>query len=102
MPAQTMTTAEDAAPGMSGPLACIFSADIYADVCSAPTRPTFHYGGSYLLNAVQAIQKQDVTAEGPRDELQQYLKSGVESTTDVVGWWGVSPIYLRCEHRIHV
>jgi hypothetical protein len=63
--------------------ACILCADIYADVCSVPTRPTFHYGGSYLLNAVQAIQKQDVAAEGPRDELQQYLKSGAESTTDM-------------------
>jgi hypothetical protein len=102
MPTQTMITAEDAAPGMSGLLTCILCADIYADVCSAPTRPTFHYRGSYLLKAVQAIQKQDVATEGPHDELQQYLKSGAESTTDVIGWWGVSPIYLRCECHIRV
>jgi hypothetical protein len=56
MPMQTMIMAEDAAPGMSGLLTCILCADIYADVCSALMRPTFHYRGSYLLKAVQAIQ----------------------------------------------
>lgn len=57
----------------------------------APTsEPSYQYGGSFLLNAVQAIQQQDNAAGGPRDELQQYLKAGAETTTDIVGWWGVS------------
>ena len=43
------------------------------------------------MSAVQAIQQQADTTEGPRDELKQYFKSGVESTTDIIGWWGVSP-----------
>lgn len=35
--------------------------------------------------------QQKEKAEGsPRDELDQYLKSGAESATDVVAWWGVS------------
>ena len=57
-------------------------------------RPQFHYGGSFLHTAVQAIQQQDGAAEGPHDELQLYLKSRVESTKDIIGWWGVSTAYL--------
>jgi hypothetical protein len=52
-----------------------------------------NYGGSYLLNAIQAFQQRDSAGEGPRDELQQYLSAGVESTKDVLGWWGVSPAF---------
>ena len=42
------------------------------------------------MNAVQAIQiqQQADTADGPRDELHKYLKSGAETTADIVGWWG--------------
>ena len=47
------------------------------------------------MSAVQAIQQQTDITKGPRDELKQYLKSGVESTMDVIGWWGVSPTSLR-------
>lgn len=58
----------------------------------APTlRPSFQYGGSFLLNAVQVIQEQDNAAGRPHDELQMYLKAGAKTTTDIVGWWGVSP-----------
>ena len=48
------------------------------------------------MNAIQAIQiqKQADTANGPHDELQKYLKSGAESMTDIVGWWGVSLLSL--------
>ena len=56
------------------------------------SEPSFHYGGSYLLNAIQAIQEQDNAAGGPWDELRQYLKAGAEQTTDIIGWWGVSPL----------
>jgi hypothetical protein len=67
----------------------------------APTlEPSFQYGGSFLLNAVQAIQQQDNAAGGPCDELQQYLKAGAETTTDIVGWWGVSPAV--CIHFTHI
>lgn len=56
----------------------------------AVSKPPSHYGGSFLLSTVQAFQKmRDQAAEGPREELQQYLKIGVESTTDILGWWGV-------------
>ena len=59
-------------------------------------QPPLHYGGSYLMNAVQVIQIQQPadTSNGPQDELQKYLKSGAESTTDIVGWWGVSLSYF--------
>jgi hypothetical protein len=50
------------------------------------------------MNAVQAIQQQANTAVGPRDELKHYLKSGAESTTDIIGWWGVSLISLSARH----
>ena len=70
----------------------ISRADIYTDGPSAPTTsgPSFHYGGSYLLNTVQAIQHQDHATKGLCDKLQHYLKSGAESMADIIGWWGVS------------
>jgi hypothetical protein len=52
--------------------------------------PKFHYGRSYLRISVQAFQQQVNAAGSPRDELQQYLKGGVETTTNILGWWGVS------------
>jgi hypothetical protein len=58
--------------------------------------PPYHYGGSFLLNVIQAIQQQDNATGGPQDELRQYLKAGAEPTTDIIGWWGVSPIQLVC------
>ena len=62
----------------------------------APVSKPFQYGGSFLRSAVQAVQQQDGAIEGPREELQLYLKSGAESTTDVIGWWGVSPCIFEC------
>ena len=47
--------------------------------------PSFHYGGSFLLNTVQAIQEQSYVAGGPCDELWQYLANGAEQTRDIVG-----------------
>ena len=67
---------------------------------ASTTEPSFQYGGSFLLNAVCAIQKQDNAAGGPHDELQLYLKAGAETTTDVVGWWGVSPAV--CTYYTHI
>ncbi len=52
--------------------------------------PLFCYGGSFLHNTVQAFQQQHHATVGPCEELWQYLKAGVESTMDVIGWWGVS------------
>ena len=60
---------------------------------------SLHYGGSFLLNAVQAIQQKDDTFEGPHDELQQYLKARPEYTQDIIVWWGVS---LIIAHPIHI
>jgi hypothetical protein len=47
------------------------------------------YGGSFLLEAVQSFQQEQKAAGSPRDELKLYLESGVESTEDVITWWGV-------------
>jgi hypothetical protein len=46
------------------------------------------------MSMVQAFQQRDQAAAGPREELQQYLKTGIESTTDILGWWGVSPSFF--------
>ncbi|KAH9051622.1 hypothetical protein EDB83DRAFT_2316753 [Lactarius deliciosus] len=54
------------------------------------TKRALNYGGAYLINAVQAFQQQQHASEGPHEELQQYLKTGVESMTNVLGWWGGS------------
>jgi hypothetical protein len=62
------------------------------------SRPPFHYGGSFLCKAVQAIQQQDGASEGPCDELHLYLKSGAEFMANVIGWWGVSLVYLPPIH----
>ena len=49
----------------------------------------YKYGGSYLLEAVQSFQQAEMATANPCDELDQYLKSGVEKTGDVIKWWGV-------------
>jgi hypothetical protein len=95
VPVQTTTMTEDVAPGrlkLTTPFRVC--TDMYTDCPSEPVEPKFHYGGSFLLNAVQALQQQDNAAGGPHDELHQYLQAGVESTTDVIGWWGVSPRFI--------
>ena len=65
--------------------------------------PLFQYGGSYLRNAVQSFQQEDTIAGSPRDELQQYLQSDVESetTTDILSWWGVSQYSFECERILN-
>ena len=68
------------------------------NMLASTSEPSFHYGGSFLLNAVQAIQEQSYVAGGPRDELWQYLTNGAEQTWDIVGWWGVSLIEVLVCH----
>ena len=67
---------------------------------ASTSEPSFHYGGSFLLNAVQAIQEQSYVAGEPHDELQQYLTNGAEQTQDIIGWWGVSliEVLVCCTH----
>jgi hypothetical protein len=60
--------------------------------------PLFQYGGSYLWNAVQSFQQKDTGSGSPRDELHQYLQSDVETTMDILGWWGVSQYSFECGH----
>jgi hypothetical protein len=67
-------------------------------VCPSTPEPSFNYGGSYLRNSVQAFQQQVNAAGSPRDKLQQYLKSGVETTTNIPGWWGVSKYSHKHAH----
>ena len=42
-----------------------------------------------MLAAVKERQESDRAMLSPRAELQAYLKSPLELTDDVVGWWGV-------------
>jgi hypothetical protein len=46
-----------------------------------------------MLAAVKKRQDSDRAQLSPRAELQAYLKSALEVTDDVVGWWGVSFIF---------
>ena len=66
-----------------------------ADTCALEDEPStqgplFNYSGSFVREAVQAFQQQEKV--GPHNELQQYLNSGVEETTNILSWWGVSLI----------
>jgi hypothetical protein len=60
-----------------------------------PISSTPRYGSSFLLEAVQSFQQEEKAAGSPRDELKLYLESGVESTEDVIAWWGVRFISWR-------
>ena len=42
-----------------------------------------------MLAAVKEHQESDCAQLSPHTELQAYLKSPLELTDDVVGWWGV-------------
>lgn len=56
-----------------------------------PSGPTpYRYGGSFLFDAVQSLRQEEKAIGNPRDELRMYLESGVEETSDVVEYWGVS------------
>jgi hypothetical protein len=61
---------------------------------AAPGAPLARYGSSFLLEAVQSFQHKEKSTVNPRDELKQYLGSVVESTDDVVAWWGVSHFHF--------
>jgi hypothetical protein len=43
-------------------------------------------------------QQQDSVDGSPWDELQKYLQSAIETTTDIPGWWGVSEYLLEHVH----
>ena len=47
------------------------------------------YGHAWKLAAVKEHQESDHAQLSPHAELQAYLKSPLELTDDVVGWWGV-------------
>jgi hypothetical protein len=70
------------------------SATSTAPASVAAAVPLARYGSSFLLEAVQSFQSQEKTAVNPRDELKRYLNSPVESTDDVIAWWGVRVHYL--------
>ena len=61
-----------------------------------PPEPLFQYGGAYIRNAIRSFQQEDTVRRSPRDELHQYLQSDLETTTDVLGWWGVSQYLFEC------
>ena len=98
-PAQSPETTEETVAGMFWWHTSLVSRTDINTLASTP-EPPFHYGGSFLLNAVQAIQEQSFVAGGPRDELRQYLNNGAEPMRDIVGWWGVSltDVLACCTH----
>ncbi|KAG6864101.1 hypothetical protein C0991_012481, partial [Blastosporella zonata] len=48
----------------------------------------WRYGSSFLLESVQSFQNVEKASGSLRDELKQYLKSGVERADNIVKWWG--------------
>ena len=48
------------------------------------------YGCTWMLAAVKACQDSDRATLDPHAELITYIKSPLELTDNVVGWWGVS------------
>ena len=46
------------------------------------------YGHAWMLAAIKECQESDCAQLSPCTELQAYLKSPLELTDDVVGWWG--------------
>jgi hypothetical protein len=70
------------------------------DITAVPG--TSRYGGSYLHEAVQSLQRAEKATSRPRDELRLYLDSGTESADDVIAWWGVRALSLpdwgNCEY----
>jgi len=56
--------------------------------------PMATYGYSFMLRAVEKWKAHDCSRAGARDELDSYLKAPLEATRDVIGWWGVSILFL--------
>ena len=47
-----------------------------------------------MLHAIREEKAPDSSEAGARDELMSYLKAPREVTGDIVGWWGVSMLFL--------
>lgn len=52
------------------------------------------YGYSFMRRAVGGRTAADRSKAGAQDELKSYLKALLVTTSDVVGWWGVSSSFL--------
>jgi hypothetical protein len=71
--------------------------DTFYILTSKQTKPHFTavilampwYSSSFLLKVVQSFQQEEHAAGSPHNELKLYLESGVESTEDIIAWWGV-------------
>jgi hypothetical protein len=55
--------------------------------------PLHRYGSSFLLDAVKSARKDEQVTVQPRDELKQYLAAPLETTENILHWWGVSHIF---------
>ena len=58
------------------------------------------YGRTWMLAAVKKRQESDRAQLSPRAELQTYLNDPLQSTSDVVRWWGVRFWFLSSTHRL--
>ena len=47
-------------------------------------------------NTIWSFQQEDTVGRSPHDKLHQYLQSDLKTTTDVLGWWGVSQYLFEC------
>jgi len=52
------------------------------------------YGISWMRRTVEERTVADCSKAGTRDKLKSYLDANLEETEDVVGWWGVSFLFL--------
>lgn len=52
------------------------------------------YGHSWMLRAVEARAAADRLKAGTRNELDMYLEAELQETEDIVGWWGVSILFI--------
>lgn len=48
------------------------------------------YGHTWMRDAIRSRIADDVANRSPRQELMDYLTSGLQDVDDVVVWWGVS------------
>ncbi|KAJ8516961.1 hypothetical protein ONZ45_g5791 [Pleurotus djamor] len=55
---------------------------------ASPAPAKVQYGYSFIQEQLKARQESDRAKATPRDELKAYLRSPLETTPDVLLWWG--------------
>ena len=57
-------------------------------------KPVATYGYLWMLSAIGERKATDCSKVSARNELKSYLEAPLDSTSDVVAWWGVSTSFL--------